>query len=73
VADRCFLREKGPPPLTNGSFALLSGVAACPLPASFLKRYAGITASGRVQLAVALAFFIPAQLALAYERYPFSR
>jgi len=60
------LLEKGPLPLTNGWFALLSGIAACPLTAWFLKKYAGILVSGRVQFAVALAFFIAGRLALAY-------
>jgi hypothetical protein len=60
------LLEKGPLPLTNGWFALLSGIAACPLTASFLKKYAGITLSGRVQFAAALAFFIAGRIALTY-------
>jgi len=31
------LLEKGPLPLTNGWFALLSGISACPLTASLLR------------------------------------
>jgi len=36
------LWTKGPLPLTNGWFALLSGLAACPLTAWLFKKYAGI-------------------------------
>jgi|ERR1035438_8360373 hypothetical protein len=55
---------KGPWPLTNGWFALLSGLAACPLTAWLLKKYAGITLSGRVRIAVATFFFIAGKVAL---------
>ena len=55
---------KGPLPLTNGWFALFSGLAACPLTASLLKRYAGITVSGWVRIAVAAFFFITGKIAL---------
>jgi hypothetical protein len=64
------LLEKGPLPLTNGWFALLSGISACPLTGSLLKKHAGITVSGRVQFAAAVAFFIAGRLALAYHRWP---
>ena len=36
------LIERGPWPLTNGWFALSSGVAACPLTAWLAKRFLGI-------------------------------
>ena len=67
------LWEKGPLPLTNGWFALLSGISACPLTAWLLKTCAGITVSGRVQFAAASAFWIAGRLALAYGHYPLSR
>jgi hypothetical protein len=58
------LVEKGPLPLTNGWFALLSGLSACPLTASLLKKLAGITISGRVRLSAAALFFIAGRTAL---------
>lgn len=55
---------KGALPLTNGWFALFSGLAACPLTAWLLNKYAGITASGWVRIAAAAFFFIAGKLAL---------
>jgi hypothetical protein len=40
------LFTKGPWPLTNGWFALFSGISACPATAWVLKKYAGVTAPG---------------------------
>src|SRR5437773_7047121 len=37
---------RGPWPLTNGWFALFSGISACPLTAWLLKKYVGISAFG---------------------------
>jgi hypothetical protein len=59
------LWTKGPWPLTNGWFALLSGVSACPATGWFLKKYAGITVSGYVRLAAAALFFVAGRIALA--------
>jgi hypothetical protein len=58
------LLEKGPLPLTNGWFALLSGVAACPLTAWLLKRLAGIAVSGRARFSAALLLFVAGRIAL---------
>jgi hypothetical protein len=58
------LWTKGPLPLTNGWFALLSGLAACPLTAWLLKKCAGITVSGRVRIAATAFFFIAGRIAL---------
>lgn len=58
------LWTKGPLPLTNGWFALCSGLAACPLTAWLLKKYAGIAISGWVRVAVAVLFFIAGRIAL---------
>ena len=58
------LWTKGPLPLTNGWFALLSGLAACPLTAWLLTKYVGITVSGRVRIAAAALFFIARKIAL---------
>jgi hypothetical protein len=43
---------------------MFSGIAACPLTASLLKKYAGVTVSGRVQLAVALLIFVAGRVAV---------
>jgi hypothetical protein len=59
------LWTKGPWPLTNGWFALLSGVSACPATGWFLKKYAGVTVSGYVRLAAAALFFVAGRIALA--------
>jgi hypothetical protein len=58
------LLEKGPLPLTNGWFAMLSGVAICPLTAMLLKKFAGIMISIRIRIAAAVLFFIAGRIAL---------
>jgi hypothetical protein len=50
--------------LTNGWFALCSGVSACPLTASLLRRYVGVSLSGWVQFSLAVFFFIAGKIAL---------
>ena len=50
--------------LTNGWFALISGLAACPLTAWLAKKYAGVTLPGRVRLAAAVLIFIAGRIAL---------
>jgi hypothetical protein len=55
---------KGPWPLTNGWFALASGVSACPASAWILKRLTGIGVSGWVQAGFAILFFIAGKIAL---------
>jgi hypothetical protein len=59
------LWTKGPWPLTNGWFALLSGVSACPATSWFFKRYAGVTVSGYVRFGAATFFFVAGRIALA--------
>lgn len=63
------LTTRGPWPPTNGWFALLSGVAACPLVAWSLKKYAGISVSGWLQFSVALLIWV-AGLAAALTIWP---
>lgn len=58
------LWTKGPGRLTNGWFALCSGVSACPLITWFLKRYFGLRTTGWVQLSCAVLFFIAGKIAL---------
>jgi len=59
-----FCGRRGRLPLTNGWFALLSGLAACPLTPWLLKKYAGIPLSGRVRIAAPAFFFVAGRIAL---------
>ena len=58
------LFTKGPWPLTNGWYALMSGIAACPATAWLFKKYADVTVSGYVRLGVAVFFFVAGRIAL---------
>jgi hypothetical protein len=64
VGGFALLVREGPLPITNGWFAMFSGVAACPLTARLLKKYAGVTISIRSQLAIALLIFIAGRIAV---------
>jgi hypothetical protein len=56
------LITQGPLPLTNGWFALFSGIAACPLTAALANRM-GLALSGRVRLAAAVLLWLAGQIA----------
>jgi hypothetical protein len=63
---------RGPWPLTNGWFALFSGISACPLTAWLLKKYVGITLSGWTRFTIAFLFIVLGRLVLKLEgRGPF--
>jgi hypothetical protein len=64
VGGLALLIHQGPLPVTNGWFAMFSGIAACPLSASLLKKYAGISVSGWVQFVLALLIFIAGRIAV---------
>jgi len=64
VGGLALLIHQGPLPITNGWFAFLSGTASCPLTGWFLRRYANLTVSIYVQLAVALLIFIAGRVAV---------
>jgi len=51
------LCTRGPWPLTNGWYALCSGLSACPLTGALLRRV-GVPATPRGQAIAALLFFI---------------
>ncbi|MGB9652836.1 MAG: hypothetical protein WCB01_13630 [Candidatus Cybelea sp.] len=53
-------------PPTNGWFALLSGISACPATAWFFKRF-NVELSGRAQLIAAATFFALGRIALLLE------
>jgi len=59
------LVTRGPWPPTNGWFALLSGLAACPLVGSSLRKYAHMNVSPWHQFAAALLLFASGHAALA--------
>ena len=58
------LVTKGPWLLTNGWFALASGISGCPLTGWAFKKLTGIAVSGWTQFAFALLFFIAGKFAL---------
>lgn len=60
------LIQRGPWPLTNGWFALLSGIAACLATAWLCKRYLSITLSGWLRFTVAALFFVAGRVALLF-------
>jgi hypothetical protein len=62
------LWTRGPWPLTNGWFALFSGLSACPATAWLIRKYAGVSVSGYVRLAAAAFFFVAGRIALALQR-----
>jgi hypothetical protein len=61
------LLREGPWPLTNGWFALFSGLSACPATAWLYRKCFGRKLSGRVQLIAAIAFFLAGRIALIIE------
>src|SRR6185312_11896250 len=64
IGGLILLLHEGPLPITNGWFAMLSGVAACPLTGSLLRRYVGVTVPNWIQLAIALFIFIAGRIAV---------
>jgi hypothetical protein len=64
VGGLALLIHQGPLPITNGWFAMVSGIAACPLTASLLRRYLGVPISRRAQLMVALLIMIAGRIAV---------
>jgi hypothetical protein len=65
VGGLVLLIHEGPLPITNGWFAMFSGIAACPLTATISKKYAHVTIPGYVQFLVALLIFIAGRTAVA--------
>jgi hypothetical protein len=66
VGGLMLLIEKGPLPITNGWFAMFSGIAACPLTASLLNKYAHVQVPGYIQFAVALLIFLAGRVAVVF-------
>ena len=64
IGGLALLIDEGPWPLTNGWFAMCSGIVACPLTARLLERYANIKVPLSVQLALALLISIAGRIAV---------
>jgi hypothetical protein len=64
VGGLMLLIHEGPVPITNGWFAMFSGLAACPLTATLLKKHAGLSVAGWAQLAVAFLIFLAGRVAV---------
>ena len=58
------LLHQGPLPITNGWFAMFSGIAACPLTAALLKKHVRIVVPAYVQFALALLIFLAGRVAV---------
>lgn len=58
VGGFLLLVHQGPLPITNGWFAMFSGIAACPLTGRLLMRYARVGVPTYIQFAVALLIFV---------------
>lgn len=58
------LVRQGPLPITNGWFAMFSGIAACPLTATLLKKHAGIVVPGWAQFAAAVLVMVAGRIAV---------
>jgi hypothetical protein len=55
-------------PLTNGWFALFSGISACPVTAWFVKRNAGITLSGWTRFVIGFIIIMLGRLGIEDRR-----
>ncbi len=64
VGGLVLLIHEGPLPVTNGWFAMFSGIAACPLTATLLKKHARLSVAGWAQFAVALLIFLAGRVAV---------
>jgi len=64
VGGLILLVHEGPLPITNGWFAMFSGLAACPLMAPVLKKGFGLNISGWLQFGVALLIMFAGRIAV---------
>jgi hypothetical protein len=65
VGGLVLLIHEGPLPITNGWFAMFSGITACPLTAKLSKKYAHVVIPGYVQFLVAFLIFLAGRTAVA--------
>jgi len=66
IGGLALLVHQGPLPITNGWFAMFSGIAACPLLAWLLKRYSGVGLSAHVQFLAALLILIAGRISVVF-------
>lgn len=66
IGGLALLIHQGPWPITNGWFALFSGIAICPLLAFLLKKYSGLVVSVPVQFFVALLILIAGRISVVF-------
>jgi hypothetical protein len=66
IGGLALLIHQGPWPITNGWFAMFSGIAACPLLALLLKRYSGVAVSAHVQFFAALLMLIAGRISVVF-------
>ena len=64
VGGLILLIHEGPWPITNGWFAMFSGVAACPFSGWLLKKYANIKVPLSAQLTIGLLIMIAGRIAV---------
>ena len=64
IGGLALLIHQGPWPITNGWFAMFSGITACPLTASLASRYAGIDIKGSTRFVVAALIMIAGRIAV---------
>lgn len=64
IGGLALLIHQGPLPITNGWFAMFSGIAACPLTARLVNRYARIAVPLYMQFGVALLIFLAGRVAV---------
>ena len=66
IGGLLLLIHQGPWPITNGWFAMFSGIAACPLLAWLLKKYSSVALSAHVQFLVALLILIAGRISVVF-------
>ena len=66
IGGLALLIHQGPLPITNGWFAMFSGIAACPLLALLLRRYSGLAVSTHVQFVAALLILIAGRISVVF-------
>jgi hypothetical protein len=67
VGGFVLLLRLGPWPLTNGWFAMFSGIAACPLLPALLRRALGVEVRWQVLLAIAATIMIAGRITVAVQ------
>src|SRR5262245_57833703 len=69
IGGLALLVHQGPLPITNGWFAMFSGIAACPILPWLLKRYSGVGVSAHVQFLAALLILIAWRISVVVVLY----